>query len=464
MQRSTSIKLVLTIPGVEREMKICHHQPHLVPPMKLVLYEDMPSTPRLPPPSQISQLVAQGRNLASRASDRASLSIRKRSSSRPKVSAPRLRTADELPSGRLQQYRPLELSIYMPENRLSDLPEFDAANFNIFGEIQLPPNALIHSRSEEHLGHSPNDSSLPRKPTTSMVGERQLAYWQERSRSSSIISTSRPPSAHDTFHSHPVAFNTLPGIPPHQTHTRQPTQVTTGLTVLSPMQEEFTPTSQEYVDTLEFPHIEGEEAALPSPAQAPIPAALQQPKPVVLTVPPPAELPAPPFKLSRPPTAHSYRSRSTHSQTNSFNRNRVSQWISRSASSASDGGHEIKKAQFYQCTTSSIDHPTPQPFASQHSRQRTMSASTVDTGILSDDASASASLTSMTTAPTTVHESVRSRSNTIKSFGATKPVVVVAVEEELQFEEVLPPSYAEAHAVALGGVQTVKVPGIGMAF
>ena len=421
-------------------MRICHHQPHLVPPMKLVVYEDMPSTPQFPPPSQISQLVSQGRNLASRASERASLSTRKRQSSRPKISAPRLRTADELPLGRMQQYRPLELSIYLPDNRLSDLPAFDVADFNDFGEIQLPPRALIHSRSEEHLGF-PSSSSLSRKPATSMVGERQLGYWQ-RSRSSSVISTSRPPSAHDAFHSHPVAFNTLPGLAP-PSHSRHTTQGN-GLTVLSPMQEEFTPPPEAYVDTLEFPDVEGEQNALPIMQ---VPPELTPPKPAVLEHVPTNTSAS--FKLNRPPTSHSYRSRS-YSQNNSFNRTRVSQWISRSASatstSSSPATHESRRAQFYQCAA------TSPPQTSNHSRQRTMSASTVATSILSDEGSV-ASLTSMTTAPTTVQD-LRSRSNTIKSYG--KPVVIV--------QEELPPSYADAGAVALHGVETVKVPGIGVAF
>src|SRR5271163_1300380 len=121
-------------------MKICHNQPHLVPPMKLVFYDDMPATPQPPPSSQLSQLVAQGRNLASRASGRASLSVRKKPSSRPSISGPL--PTDGLPFRRRNQYRPLELSIYLPDNRLSDLPDFNVADFDDLGEIQLPANAL----------------------------------------------------------------------------------------------------------------------------------------------------------------------------------------------------------------------------------------------------------------------------------------------------------------------------------
>src|SRR5271170_562263 len=289
-------------------MKICHNQPHLVPPMKLVFYDDMPATPQPPPPSQLSQLVAQGRSLASRASGRASLSVRKKPSSRPSISGPLpIQSPDDLPFRRRYQYRPLELSIYLPDNRLSDLPDFDIADFDDLGEIQLPAKALTRSRSEERLRHSPSPS-IPKNLTTSMVGERQLDYWQKRC--SSVISTSRPPSAHDTFHSHPVVWSSLPGIPAQAQH-RQVDQLT-GVTVLSPMQEEFTPVEAPNVDhVMEFPQVEEEAHAEAVPSQVePLPLEIRRP-----------------FKLSQPPTSQSYRTRSrSQSRTSSLSRKRVSQW------------------------------------------------------------------------------------------------------------------------------------------
>jgi hypothetical protein len=408
-------------------MKICHNQPHLVPPMKLVFYDDMPATPQPPPPSQLSQLVAQGRNLASRASGRASLSVRKKPSSRPSISGPLpIQSAGDLPFRRRYQYRPLELSIYLPDNRLSDLPDFDIADFDDLGEIQLPAKALTRSRSEERLRHSPSPS-IPKNLTTSMVGERQLDYWQKR-RSSSVISTSRPPSAHDTFHSHPVVWSSLPGIPA-QAHHRQVDQLT-GVTVLSPMQEEFTPVEAPNVDhIMEFPQVEQEAHAGAVPSQAePLPLEIQRP-----------------FKLSQPPTSQSYRTRSrSQSRTSSFSRNRVSQWLSRSASTATSGSHapETKNSQFYQCTATP---PIP-----PHSRSRTLSASTVATSILSGAPSPS-SLTTITTA-TTVQD-LRSRSNTFKSL--EKRVVVVETE--------LPPYLADGSDNVPEAVP-LKAPIIGMAF
>ena len=411
-------------------MKICHNQPHLVPPMKLVFYDDMPSTPQPPPPSHLSQFVAQGRTLASRASQRASLSVRRRPSARPSISDPLpIESADALPFRRRYQYRPLELSIYLPENRLSDLPDFDVADFDAVGEIQLPAKVLIRSRSEVQLKHSPSPS-VSQNPTMSMVGERQLDYWQRR-RSSSVISASRPPSAHDTFHSHPVVWSTLPGIPA-QAHHRQ-LDPGTGVTVLSPMQEEFTPVEAPNVDHLiEFSQQEETHVQLSPPQPELVPSEIQRP-----------------FKLNMPPTSQSYRTRSrSQSGASSFKQNRVSQWLSCSASTMTTGSashthaHEIKASQFYQCAATPPEH--------SHNRSRTLSASTIATSILSG-AETPSSLTSMTTAPTV--QDLRIRSNTVKSFG--KKVVV--------FEQELSPHVLDA-SDSLREAVAVKVPAIGMAF
>ena len=429
--RPSLITTRLTNPGVEREMRICHHQPHLVPPMKLVFYEDMPSTPRPPPPSHLSQLVAQGRDLASKATERASLSVRKRPASRPTISAPcAARYSDDLPFRRLPKYRPLELSIYMPDNRLSDLPEFEGIDFTDAGEIQLPPKALLRSKSAELHTHSASSSisrSDSRKATVSMVNDRQMVYWQ-RNRSSSVVSTSRPPSAHDAFHSHPVAFSTLPGLhppPPQHQHTRSDT-----VTILTPMQEEFTPTSTHHPETIEFPRVEdhvstlvGVQATTPDSAQLP-----RDPASTESTV-------EPPLKLSAPPTTRSGRS---HSHTSSFQRRRISQWVTRTPSDTLT--HDQKKAQFYQCA---VTPPQPQP-QPQHARNRTMSSSTVATSILTDPES----MTSDTTAPT----DIRSRTGTIRSIPQKQVIVVV--------EEDLPPAYID-NMIA---TQEPIAPVIGMAF
>jgi hypothetical protein len=409
-------------------MKVYHNQPHLVPPMKLVFYDDMPPTPQQPPPSHLSQLVTQGKNLASRAS---SVSVRKRPSARPSISGPLpIQPASDLPLRRRYQYRPLELSIYLPDNRLSDLPDFDVADFDAAGQIQLPAKALVRAKSEEYLKR-PRSPAVPSNMTTSMVGERQLDYWQSR-RGSSVIPTSRPASAHDTFHSHPVVWSTLPGIPA-QAHPRQ-TDQGIGITVLSPMQEEFTP-----VETPNPGHMAesaGMEEQMPihkSPSQTElVPSEIQRP-----------------FKLNNPPTSQSYRTRSrSHSRGSSLSRSRVSLWLSRSASTATSASAsdsrtpERKPIQFYQCTATLPQHV--------HSHGYTQSASTIATSILSSPESAS-SLTTMTTAPTV--QSQRSRSTTVKSFGKS----VGVVEEQLA-------TYVVDGNESMPVAFPFKVPAIGVAF
>ena len=352
--------------GNEKEMKTWHNQPHLVPPMKLIVYDDLPPTPGPRPSSQLSQWVAQGRNFASRASERASLSIRRKSTLRPTISLLQpLQPADDLPFRRLEQFRPLELSIYLPGNRLSDLPEFGDIDFNV-DEIQMPPRALIRSRSETALTTSPSPE-VARHSVVSMVEERSMNYRQRQRSSSmaSVISNSSPPSEYDALHSHPVGWTSLPGLPAQAHH-------------------------REKNDRIEFPRVEADPVA--STLSDRVSAEKRQP-----------------FKLSTPPTPHSY-----HSRLNSSTRNRVSQWLSRSGSintvsTLDPNSHRASKSHFYHCAVL-----PPEPPISTHGRHRTMSASTVASSTVSGVESIS-SLTSMTTAPTT--QGQYSRTNTIKSFG-----------------------------------------------
>ncbi|KAJ5387496.1 hypothetical protein N7509_010037 [Penicillium cosmopolitanum] len=126
--------------GVEREMQVCHTQPHLVPPMKLVVYDDLPSPGGYyhRQQSSLSSWVVEGRNLASRASTRASMSWKRQSTGTPlKIGAPSdFRRVDSFHLDSMpalpKQYRPLELSIHRSGHRLSDLPSFE--------EFQLEDN------------------------------------------------------------------------------------------------------------------------------------------------------------------------------------------------------------------------------------------------------------------------------------------------------------------------------------
>jgi hypothetical protein len=284
-----------------------YQQPHLVPPMKLTVYDQMPATPPLPPPSHLSKMMNQGRTLACKASERASFSTRKRFSSRPIISNPQA-VVTRLPSAR--RYRPLELSIYAPQNRLSDLPDFDskAVNFADDGAIQLPPRAMVRAKSQE-LRRTPSQ----RTPTKSKSMIEPKLLHRRTNTASTVVSTSRPPSNHDALRSHPVSWieGSLPGLPDQsQCHHRNPMQATT---ILTPMQEEFTPTCTPACITingtlLQFPKADPSvrpNSALHSPAVPPnqiISTAVSVSKTITLA----------PFKLSSPPPTATAVKKSRH--------------------------------------------------------------------------------------------------------------------------------------------------------
>ncbi|OAX81094.1 hypothetical protein ACJ72_04568 [Emergomyces africanus] len=168
--------------GVAREMKLCHDQPHLVPPMKLVFYDDLPDSGGSRS-SSISHWVSEGWTLASRATDRASFSTRRKATKRLSNS---LSISDPVnfrrlnpPVSRLEPFRPLELSIYQPGNRLSDLPEFNVFDIDIAKIFELShpqPPAKVFSRIDSHVVHGTPLSSftVPRKPVGS-ISHRPLS-------------------------------------------------------------------------------------------------------------------------------------------------------------------------------------------------------------------------------------------------------------------------------------------------
>ena len=114
-------------------MAICHQQPHLVPPMRLVVYDELPSPGNIKDPSRASRLMFEGKNLASRTSYRAMKAIsgprsswrQTQSRHKPSISGPSDFIHVNNPSRHVERFRPLELSIYLPGNQLPDLPKFD---------------------------------------------------------------------------------------------------------------------------------------------------------------------------------------------------------------------------------------------------------------------------------------------------------------------------------------------------
>lgn len=149
-------------------MKICHSQPHLVPPMRLVLYDELPSPASVSRISSFPSWMAEGRNRYSKLSSRASLSYRRKSTttSRLRISAPSDFRRVNPPSARVGQFNPLELSIYKAENRLSDLPTFD--DFYV-GDCLLvsPPSQVLSPVFDRSRRYTASEHRLRRKPVGS---------------------------------------------------------------------------------------------------------------------------------------------------------------------------------------------------------------------------------------------------------------------------------------------------------
>lgn len=151
----------LIIPGIEKPMRILHdQQPHLIPP------------PILEPQQQ------QWTRTKS-VSSRVSFSVRRKLNAyngprRPHISAPtNFRHVEMAMPRRTERFRPLELSIYMPENQLSpiQLPHFEPAE----DILSYPPAALVHTRSESAL----SNFTIRRKPLslTASSMERKSTDW-----------------------------------------------------------------------------------------------------------------------------------------------------------------------------------------------------------------------------------------------------------------------------------------------
>jgi hypothetical protein len=171
--------------GVERRMEICHQQPHLVPPMRLVVYDKLPSPGGMNQrPSTASRLIADGKHMASRSVDRAVRSIKSRTSSRisrPSISAPSdfVHLNQPRPPRRVPSFRPLVLSIHIPGNHLPELPEFTKFDFEELGLLTPPPRALASPFGHARDGSTDSSFRFPRKPVGSEPG-RSLSRGSTR--------------------------------------------------------------------------------------------------------------------------------------------------------------------------------------------------------------------------------------------------------------------------------------------
>ena len=150
-------------------MGIAYDQPRLIPPMR-----PEPQHHRRASRSSTvtAKWVARSRSLASRASTAGSILSRRRRAStarRPTIGAPSdFRRIQNHRNRRLEGFRPLELSIYLPQNRLSPLPDFsspcDERRDQNSAALALPP-----LRTASILSFPPSDFRIARKPLRSTV-------------------------------------------------------------------------------------------------------------------------------------------------------------------------------------------------------------------------------------------------------------------------------------------------------
>lgn len=124
-----------------------------------------------------SQWLIEGRNFASRASSRASFT-RRTVPRRPTIGAPSDFRKVERPLERLEGFRPLELSIYLPGNELPSLPIFSGA-YKEGGDAGLmyPAPVLTKAKSESLLSRPSTSFTIARKP----IKSRTLSFDGSRS-------------------------------------------------------------------------------------------------------------------------------------------------------------------------------------------------------------------------------------------------------------------------------------------
>ncbi|KAI9764083.1 MAG: hypothetical protein M1840_008887 [Geoglossum simile] len=163
--------------NAEKEMVIYHQQqPHLIPPPTVAPWAEPSVNPQSYPPP-VSQWRVRSRSLASRASRASSISsfrVSKRPATapRPSISGPSdFRRVDSF-QRRGANFRPLELSIYMPENRLSPLPVFSTDDLG--AQLEYPAPVVLSQRRDSLLSNSQDSSyrgnfRIARKPVAPSV-------------------------------------------------------------------------------------------------------------------------------------------------------------------------------------------------------------------------------------------------------------------------------------------------------
>ncbi|KAF2196777.1 hypothetical protein GQ43DRAFT_444817 [Delitschia confertaspora ATCC 74209] len=190
------------------EMLICYDQPQLIPQPR--------AEPEYPRPStshsmvrHVSQWVEVGRDFASRASTRTSIATiskprKSHTMARPSISRPTdFRRFDgvndvenmleeaPMPTRRRRSFRPLELSIYQADGRLSPLPDFTNPEWSALpAELEMPEMALVRDRD------SRTNSVASISTSTYLIQRKPISTASRRSSIQSCTSASLPVSIH----------------------------------------------------------------------------------------------------------------------------------------------------------------------------------------------------------------------------------------------------------------------------
>lgn len=219
-------------------MQICYDQPQTVAQPRAEPVHPRPTTSHSMG-RHVSQWVANGRDFATRASSRASVYTLSRprkshSKARPSIGRPMdFRHTDGLdgvdgiqsmiddapmPIRRRRSFTPLELSIYLPENRLSPLPDFLSTEWDKLPDsLEIPALALVRNRDSRTSSVSSNPSTssylIQRKPVGS--GSRRSSIQSQSSVRSRPLSATlstlpflqeEPKSRPESFVSNPPAL------------------------------------------------------------------------------------------------------------------------------------------------------------------------------------------------------------------------------------------------------------------
>ncbi|KAF2257827.1 hypothetical protein CC78DRAFT_171492 [Lojkania enalia] len=195
------------------EMQICYDQPQRVAQPRAEPIYPRPTTSQSMG-RHVSQWVASGRDFATRASSRASIYTltrprRSHSKPRPSIGLPMDFRHNEgfdgadgmqsmfddtsMPVRRRRSFRPLELSIYVDNGRLSPLPDFSTSEWEkLPAELEIPTQALVRGRDSRTNSLISNRSTssylIQRKPVGS--GSRRSSIQSQ----TELLQQSRPVS------------------------------------------------------------------------------------------------------------------------------------------------------------------------------------------------------------------------------------------------------------------------------